>query len=195
MDMDRAELGYFSLGEKMREGGMGQVYKARDKRLECLAALKLVAEACRADADRRTPIVQGAKPASALHHPNIITVYDIDEGADFSAMNHVSGETRGALAFGPRRAFRHVHLLGRAPIISMNLSGFSTSPLRLHLTSGKSSRSEPDSNHGRHLDSRKDRRSLPSLAIGILRQCWKTTSTNRYSRVRSDKPTRNYDGV
>ena len=60
--MDGGELGHFSLLEKIGEGGMGQVYKARGKRLDRFVAIKLLAEARSADADRRARFVQEAKP-------------------------------------------------------------------------------------------------------------------------------------
>jgi serine/threonine protein kinase len=59
--MDSAELGHFSLLEKIGEGGMGRVYKARDMRLGRLVALKLLAEARLDDASRRARFVQEAK--------------------------------------------------------------------------------------------------------------------------------------
>jgi eukaryotic-like serine/threonine-protein kinase len=86
--MDGGERGHFSLLEKIGEGGMGQVgsecrsqqaYKARDKRLERLVAIKLLAEARRADPNRHTRFIQEAKAASALNHHNIITIYEIGE--------------------------------------------------------------------------------------------------------------------
>ena len=74
--MDGGELGHFSLLEKIGEGGMGRVYKARDKRLDRLVAIKLLAEARSSNADRRARFVQEAKAASALNHPNIITIHE-----------------------------------------------------------------------------------------------------------------------
>src|SRR5271170_5606982 len=92
--MDSAELGHFSLLEKIGEGGMGRVYKARDKLLERFVAIKLLAEARRADADRRARFVQEAKAASALNHPNIITIHEIGEqdGRTYIVMELVDGK-------------------------------------------------------------------------------------------------------
>jgi eukaryotic-like serine/threonine-protein kinase len=91
--MDGAELGHFSLLEKIGEGGMGRVYKARDGRLERLVAIKLLAESRLADAGQRTRFVQEAKAASALNHPNIITIHEIGEqdGRTFIVMELVDG--------------------------------------------------------------------------------------------------------
>ena len=83
--MDRGELGHFALLEKIGEDGMGRVYKARDKRLDRLVAVKLLAEARSTDADRRAHFVQEAKAASALNHPNIITIHEIGEQDERSA--------------------------------------------------------------------------------------------------------------
>jgi serine/threonine protein kinase len=92
--MDGGELGHFSLLEKIGEGGMGRVYKARDKRLDRFVAIKLLAEARRTDADRRARFVQEAKAASALNHPNIITIHEIGEqdGQTFIVMELVDGK-------------------------------------------------------------------------------------------------------
>jgi serine/threonine protein kinase len=60
--MDGGELGHFSLLEKIGEGGMGRVYKARDKRLDRFVAIKLLAEARSSYADSRARFVQEAKP-------------------------------------------------------------------------------------------------------------------------------------
>jgi eukaryotic-like serine/threonine-protein kinase len=67
--LDGGELGHFSLLEKIGEGGVGRVYKARDKRMDRFVAIKLLAEARSTDADRRARFVQEAKAASALNHP------------------------------------------------------------------------------------------------------------------------------
>jgi serine/threonine protein kinase len=77
--MESNGLGHFSLLEKIGEGGMGRVYKARDKRLERFVAIKPLVETRFADGDRRARFVQEAKAASALNHPNIITIHEIGE--------------------------------------------------------------------------------------------------------------------
>jgi len=89
--MEEANLGHFPLLEKIGEGGMGRVYKARDTRLERLVALKLLAESRMADADRRARFIQEAKAASALNHPNIVTIHEIAEqdGQTFIVMELV----------------------------------------------------------------------------------------------------------
>src|ERR1017187_2918397 len=84
---------------------MGVVWKARDTRLERFVALKLLPAAKTADPARRLRFVQEARAASALNHPRIITIYDIDraegpEGADFIAMEFVPGRTLDQLVPG-----------------------------------------------------------------------------------------------
>jgi serine/threonine protein kinase len=92
--MDGGEIGHFSLLEKIGEGGMGRVYKARDLRLDRLVAIKVLPEARQGDADRRARFVQEAKAASALNHPNIITIHEIGEqdGRTFIVMELVDGK-------------------------------------------------------------------------------------------------------
>jgi eukaryotic-like serine/threonine-protein kinase len=104
--MDGGELGHFSLLEKIGEGGMGRVYKARDKRLDRLVAIKLLAEARSTDADRRARFVQEAKAASALNHPNIITIHEIGEqdGQTFIVMELVDGKPLNEMI--PRKGMR-----------------------------------------------------------------------------------------
>jgi len=88
-------VAHYQIVEKLGEGAMGVVYKARDTRLERMAALKVLPPDKTADADRKRRFVQEAKAASALNHPNIITIYDIgaDDGVDFIAMEYVAGRT------------------------------------------------------------------------------------------------------
>jgi serine/threonine protein kinase len=85
---------------------MGIVYKARDTHLDRLVAIKLLPAEKVADPERRRRFVQEAKAASALNHPNIIHIYDIDraEGIDFIAMEYVEGKTLDALI--PRKGMR-----------------------------------------------------------------------------------------
>ena len=78
---------------------MGVVYKSRDTHLDRFVAVKVLPPERVADPERRRRFVQEAKAASALNHPNIITIYDIDqaEGVDFIAMEYVAGKTLGEL--------------------------------------------------------------------------------------------------
>jgi serine/threonine protein kinase/WD40 repeat protein len=77
------------------EGGMGVVYKARDTRLDRLIAIKVLPADKISDPERKRRFVQEAKAASALNHPNIITIYDIGQadGIDFISMEYVAGKT------------------------------------------------------------------------------------------------------
>jgi hypothetical protein len=72
-------LAHFEILEKLGEGGMGVVYKARDTHLDRLVAIKLLPPDKVADRDRRLRFVQEAKTASALNHPGIVTIHDIAE--------------------------------------------------------------------------------------------------------------------
>ncbi len=92
-------LGHYEIVEKLGEGGMGVVYKARDAHLDRFVAIKVLPADKVADPDRRRRFEQEAKSASALNHPNIITIYDIDTaaGRDFIAMEYVPGRTLAEL--------------------------------------------------------------------------------------------------
>jgi serine/threonine protein kinase len=76
-------------------GGMGEVYVARDPRLDRTVALKILPGELAADPDRMQRFTREAKAASALNHPNVATIYDVGEsdGISFIAMEHVEGET------------------------------------------------------------------------------------------------------
>ncbi|MEP6820080.1 MAG: protein kinase [bacterium] len=77
------------------EGGMGEVYLAEDTRLGRRVALKLLSSAFTNDADRMRRFMQEARAASALNHPNILTVHEIGrtDGIDFIATEFIEGET------------------------------------------------------------------------------------------------------
>jgi tetratricopeptide (TPR) repeat protein len=93
--IDRYEI----LGSLGR-GGMGEVYLAKDLRLDRQVALKLLPQRFTRDEDRLRRFIHEAKTASALNHPNIITIYDIleQEGSHFILMEHVRGQTLRALS-------------------------------------------------------------------------------------------------
>jgi serine/threonine protein kinase len=104
-------LSHYRILDKVGEGGMGVVYKARDTQLDRLVAIKVLPAEKVANNERKLRFAQEAKAASALNHPNIVTIYDIgsEEGADFIVMEYVSGETLDHLL--PRGGFKLAELL------------------------------------------------------------------------------------
>src|SRR5262249_35856820 len=76
-------------------GGMGEVYLARDPRLDRTVALKILPGELAADPDRMQRFAREARAASTLNHPNVATIYDVGEsdGVRFIVMEHVEGET------------------------------------------------------------------------------------------------------
>ncbi len=101
------KLGPYEILTLIGKGGMGEVYKARDTRLGRLVAIKILPSEKVADADRKRRFLQEAKAASALNHPNIVTIYDVgsDEAGDYLAMELIAGKSldqiipRGGLPF------------------------------------------------------------------------------------------------
>jgi eukaryotic-like serine/threonine-protein kinase len=99
-------ISHYDILEKLGDGGMGVVYKARDTHLDRFIAIKVLLPERVADPDRKRRFVQEAKTASALNHPNIVHIYDIDQqdGVDYIAMEHVQGKTLDQLI--PRDGMR-----------------------------------------------------------------------------------------
>ena len=93
--MTGSTLGAYAILEKLGAGGMGEVFKARHVRLNRVAAIKILPPGRAGDEERRKRFLQEAQSASALNHPNIITIYDIDSsaGVDFIAMEYVAGRS------------------------------------------------------------------------------------------------------
>jgi Tol biopolymer transport system component len=88
-----SSVGRYRIAEKIGEGGMGVVYKAHDERLDRFVAIKVLPPSKSGDSERCQRFIQEARTASALEHPNIIHIYDIDEwgGRLFIAMEYVAG--------------------------------------------------------------------------------------------------------
>jgi eukaryotic-like serine/threonine-protein kinase len=94
--MEGHTVSHYRIVEKLDDGGMGVVYKARDERLQRTVALKFLTPALTRDERARRRFVQEAQTASALDHPNICTIYEIDttpDGQMFLAMAYYEGET------------------------------------------------------------------------------------------------------
>jgi len=89
-------LGPYEILSPVGAGGMGEVYEARDTRLDRMVAIKILPTAVAGDPGRRERFQREARAISALTHPHICTLYDIGEadGTDFLVMEHLSGETR-----------------------------------------------------------------------------------------------------
>jgi len=97
-------LGPYEIIAAVGAGGMGEVYRARDTRLGRTVAIKILPAAFSADQDRLRRFQEEARSASALNHPNIITIHDLgQEGSThYIAMELVEGKTlRELLASGP----------------------------------------------------------------------------------------------
>jgi Tol biopolymer transport system component/tRNA A-37 threonylcarbamoyl transferase component Bud32 len=104
-----ARLGRYEIKSPLGAGGMGEVYLATDAELNRPVALKFLPPGVAADEKRMARFVQEARAASALNHPNIITIYDIgqtEDGTRFFATEFVEGETlrerlsRGGMKLG-----------------------------------------------------------------------------------------------
>jgi pimeloyl-ACP methyl ester carboxylesterase len=92
------ELGHYRILEKIGAGGMGEVYKAEDRKLRRTVALKVLPPAVRRDEDARRRFLREARSAALLNHPNIVVIHAIEEadGLDFIVMEYVAGETLAA---------------------------------------------------------------------------------------------------
>jgi serine/threonine protein kinase/tetratricopeptide (TPR) repeat protein len=88
-------ISHYKILEKLGEGGMGMVYKAGDTKLDRVVALKFLSKDLLFDEEAKTRFVHEAKAASALDHPNIATIYEIDEaeGECFISMAYIEGKS------------------------------------------------------------------------------------------------------
>jgi serine/threonine protein kinase len=88
-------FGHYEIIKQIGAGGMGEVYLAKDTRLERKTAIKILPGSVAQDEERMLRFVREAKSASALNHPNIITIYEIGEMDDthFIATEYIEGDT------------------------------------------------------------------------------------------------------
>ena len=96
-------LGPYEIVAALGAGGMGEVYRARDTRLDRVVAIKILPAEVSADTDRLHRFHREARSASALNHPNIVTIYELGQDASihYIAMELIEGQTlRELLAAG-----------------------------------------------------------------------------------------------
>jgi serine/threonine protein kinase len=97
-------LGAFEIVAALGAGGMGEVYRARDHKLDREVAIKVLPQSVAADPDRLARFEREAKAVAALSHPNILYIFDFGEqaGIAYAVMELLEGETlRGKLDAGP----------------------------------------------------------------------------------------------
>jgi serine/threonine protein kinase len=92
-------IAQYHILQKLGAGGMGDIYKAQDSRLNRSVAIKVLSLGGAGDPERRRRFIQEAQAASSLNHPNIITIHDIvsHEDQQFMVMEFVSGTTMAEL--------------------------------------------------------------------------------------------------
>src|SRR2546428_6738460 len=93
--METGRISHYRILEKLGAGGMGEVYLAEDSKLGRKVALKLLGEEFTTNRDRLHRFEQEACAASALNHPNILTIHEVgdDHGRHFIATEYIDGVT------------------------------------------------------------------------------------------------------
>jgi serine/threonine protein kinase len=101
-----SRLGIYVIESELGAGGMGEVYRALDERLQRTVAIKLLLPAQAGDEGRRARFLQEARAVSALNHPNIVTIHGIgtENGRDYLVMEYLSGKSLDDLI--PREGLR-----------------------------------------------------------------------------------------
>src|SRR5437879_12043602 len=89
------KLGPYEIQSPLGAGGMGEVYRARDTRLDRTVAIKILSDHLSSNAELKQRFEREAKAISALQHPNICVLHDVgsENGTDFLVMEYVDGET------------------------------------------------------------------------------------------------------
>src|SRR5712671_6589891 len=97
-------IGAYEIQDLLGAGGMGEVYRARDTRLDRTVAIKILHGHLALDEDIRQRFEREARIVSSLNHPNICTLYDVgrQDDMDYLVMEHLEGESMAdRLARGP----------------------------------------------------------------------------------------------
>jgi eukaryotic-like serine/threonine-protein kinase len=109
----RKQIGPYEIISLLGAGGMGEVYRARDSRLARIVALKVLSPDVAADPGRRQRFEQEARAASALNHPNILSVFDTGEcdSLVYIVSELIDGESlRDVVKQGPLPSSRVIEL-------------------------------------------------------------------------------------
>ena len=130
-----AKFGRYEIHALLGVGGMGEVYLAEDTHLRRKIALKVLPETIARDKDRLRRFELEAFAASALNHPNILTVYEfgVEQATHFLAAEFVSGETEAGFCMAPAAIFLHSAII------------FSTAKLSAQPSSAALSENKPGS--------------------------------------------------
>src|ERR1700745_2026694 len=104
MDLSESQRSilHYRLVSKIGSGGMGEVYKADDTKLGRPVAIKVLPAAANQNLTLKRRFLKEAQSASALNHPNIVTIHAIEEaeGLDFIVMEYIEGQTLKAMVEG-----------------------------------------------------------------------------------------------
>ena len=104
LPLEGRRIGPYEITARIGAGGMGEVYLARDTRLDRAVAIKVLPASVPDDRRSRDRLEREARAVATLNHPNICTLHDVGnhDGVDFLVMEHLEGETLAArIARGP----------------------------------------------------------------------------------------------